>query len=193
MSSKNELIEVALMSFMVEGYQKTSLSKIANQLGVSKPAVYYYFPNKKALFLECIDVFFKNLGSDVKHYKVEGKTAREKLENIVLSFSNPFKDENTVEGFNLYYFIFDAIKHVPEVKDLYMNSSSSFMQSMVDVISEGIEAGEIRDDIDMEVFLVELGVLIEGFAISHYMGYFNEMPDMPSRVFDLVWRGIAIN
>jgi AcrR family transcriptional regulator len=191
MSSKNELIEVALKFFMMEGYQKTSLSKIANQLGMSKPALYYYFPNKKALFMACLDVFFKQISDEAKSYQMKGDSVKERVFNIINNFTSQAEMTGELEGFNHYYFVFDAMKYVPEVRDVFLNSTSDFMNSLVSLIQEGIESNELREDVDVEGVLMLIGVFIEGLTVSNYLGYFDGMDNMTDRMFDLLWQGIA--
>lgn len=191
MSSKNELINVALKYFMVEGYQKTSLSKIANQLGMSKAALYYYYPNKKALFIACIEAFFLKMNEASSTYQLKGNTTKEKLFNAIRSFGDPSLSIDNIEGFNHYYFVFDAIKHVPEVKELLMSSSMDLMKSLMLLIEEGINEGSIRKDIDVTALIMKIGVLIEGLLISNYMGYFDDYEDMTDRILELLWFGIS--
>lgn len=191
MSSKNELMEVALQSFMIEGYQKTSLSKIADQLGMSKPALYYYFPNKKALFMACLDVFFNQIRSEADNYRQVGDTVKEKIFNIIKSFSSREQMVGPLADFNHYYFIFDAMKHVPEVKDMFLNASGSFTNSLVMLAQEGIEKGEIRENVDLEAFLMMNGVMLEGLTLSDYLGYFDGMDNMVDRILNVAWDGIV--
>lgn len=43
---------------MLRGVEKTSLREIAEQLGITKAALYYHFPSKDALLRSLIDPFF---------------------------------------------------------------------------------------------------------------------------------------
>lgn len=180
---------------MINGYQKTSLNSIAKQLSVTKPALYYYFPSKKDLFLACLTYFFSKLAKLEKKYKPSGNSTKEKLKDILLNFSQPFAslDLNLgTEGFNHYYFIFDAIKNVPESTQFFMELSSNSMNDIYTIINEGVQNHELRDDLDVEAAVFEIGVLIEGFGISFYMGYFNDKEEMIDRIFELIWNGLKL-
>jgi AcrR family transcriptional regulator len=39
--------------FLEQGYRRTSMSELAKRLQITKPALYYYFPNKEQLLVEC--------------------------------------------------------------------------------------------------------------------------------------------
>lgn len=51
---QNQLLNAALQIFAAQGYSATTLDKVAEQVGLSKGAVYWYFDNKLALFLAVV-------------------------------------------------------------------------------------------------------------------------------------------
>lgn len=52
---RKELAARAAPVFREHGYQGLGMRQIANELGVSKSALYHYFPSKEALFAACTD------------------------------------------------------------------------------------------------------------------------------------------
>jgi len=46
-STRERILDIALELFISQGYDKTSLREIAEQLGFSKAAIYYHFASKK--------------------------------------------------------------------------------------------------------------------------------------------------
>ncbi|GLX78255.1 TetR family transcriptional regulator [Thalassotalea insulae] len=51
-----ELAQNAIPLFSQYGYSGLGMRKIADELGISKSALYHYFPTKKALFHACTDL-----------------------------------------------------------------------------------------------------------------------------------------
>jgi len=51
-----ELAQNAIRLFSEYGYTGLGMRKIAAELGISKSALYYYFPSKQALFHTCTDL-----------------------------------------------------------------------------------------------------------------------------------------
>lgn len=47
-TSKN-IVEASFKLMAEHGIEKMSLSMIAKEVGISKPAIYYHFPSKEAL------------------------------------------------------------------------------------------------------------------------------------------------
>jgi AcrR family transcriptional regulator len=51
-ATRERILEVALELFNERGYDKTSLREIAERLGITKAALYYYFERKEDILLE---------------------------------------------------------------------------------------------------------------------------------------------
>jgi AcrR family transcriptional regulator len=58
--SRDEILEAARQVLLRNGIARTTLDAVAREVGVSKAALYYYFPSKDALFFELV---FGNLAS----------------------------------------------------------------------------------------------------------------------------------
>jgi AcrR family transcriptional regulator len=56
--TRERILQVALDLFSERGYEATSLREIAESVGVTKAALYYYFPSKEALIRALSDRFF---------------------------------------------------------------------------------------------------------------------------------------
>ena len=50
-STRERILDVSLDLFIEKGYDKTSLREIAEQLGVTKAALYYHFPSKQEILM----------------------------------------------------------------------------------------------------------------------------------------------
>jgi AcrR family transcriptional regulator len=51
---RQRILQAAAQEFAAEGFQKTSLGRIAQGAGVSKPALYYYFEDKADLYVTVV-------------------------------------------------------------------------------------------------------------------------------------------
>ncbi|WP_173009956.1 TetR/AcrR family transcriptional regulator [Mycolicibacterium sp. P9-64] len=52
---RERVMQVALQMFLANGYAGTSLKAVADELGVSPPALYWYFPSKEELYGSVIE------------------------------------------------------------------------------------------------------------------------------------------
>src|SRR5581483_2412038 len=53
-NAREEIYKAALASFERHGVRRTLMDDVAKEAGVSRPTIYYYFPDKDALVLEVI-------------------------------------------------------------------------------------------------------------------------------------------
>lgn len=53
---KDLILNAATALFARYGFTKTSVEEIANQAGIGKATIYYYFPSKEEIFLEAMQI-----------------------------------------------------------------------------------------------------------------------------------------
>ena len=56
-----KIMDEAYISFAINGYEQTSLSKLAKKIGISKPAFYYHFASKESLFEVLYELIVKEI------------------------------------------------------------------------------------------------------------------------------------
>src|ERR1700683_435940 len=66
---REEILQSAGKIFAEHGYPRTDVQWIADAVGVSKGAVYPYFPTKQALFLAAVDRGVARLHEHIGHAK----------------------------------------------------------------------------------------------------------------------------
>ncbi len=80
---KQEILDTALKIFGEKGYEKTSITDIAKEIGVAQGLCYRYFPSKEALFDSAIEQYADVMvGQMVSSEKVENKTLRQIIEDM---------------------------------------------------------------------------------------------------------------
>lgn len=52
-TKREAILQAAVRLFLEHGYTRTSLTDVADQLKITKPALYHYFRNKEDILLEC--------------------------------------------------------------------------------------------------------------------------------------------
>jgi AcrR family transcriptional regulator len=100
--TKQEIIEAAFKVWGRDFYRKTSLSQIARELGVSKPALYRHFENKQALTTAMTGHFFDSFAASVREdfeKAFHADDADEGIFTIIQSISDYFAR-------NVYHLIF---------------------------------------------------------------------------------------
>lgn len=155
---RKEILDVAERLFIQYGYDGTSVDDIANQTELSKGTIFLYFGSKDALFASVVLRTIRGLnGSIVEGIGLE-RTQLDKLRSIgeaVLRYSTEHPDQLAL----IRYFRsgrFDIGPHPPEDALEILRLSAENDRLVIGTIERGIEAREIRSDVDP----VELALLL---------------------------------
>src|SRR5438093_13779890 len=65
---KTRILESAHRVFSQKGYREATMDEIAEGLGLSKPALYRYYPSKEELFREIFRLFNQEASKALREY-----------------------------------------------------------------------------------------------------------------------------
>jgi len=83
MSSKENILQMAVTLFSKQGFDGVSMRDLAKSVNMSTSAVYHYFPNKQALYLDAVHFAFAKQASAFDEVWQAELTADEKLGRFV--------------------------------------------------------------------------------------------------------------
>ena len=82
---KQEILETAMKLFSEKGFEKTSISDIAKEIGVAQGLCYRYFPSKDILFQSALEEYANILVSKMmENIDVKCDTLKNILDKMVL-------------------------------------------------------------------------------------------------------------
>jgi TetR/AcrR family transcriptional repressor of mexJK operon len=163
---RDVIIEGAIKRFIHYGINKTTMNEIAEDLSVSKPSLYYYFPDKNSLVLGVIDKIFSD------YFEIIGK---DKSSDISLEDRLSIFIEVKHRFFQKYYMLHlsggspDSSLNSDELKSHFLKMKKKNEQFHADVFQAAIEKGEIAPtDVDKiaELYLESLAG-ITSLCIMH--------------------------
>jgi AcrR family transcriptional regulator len=77
---RRQLFDVALSLFAKHGYAAATMDDIAEAAGVTKPLVYQHFDSKRALYLELMEVFSRELVTRIVKATANAQGPRQQVE-----------------------------------------------------------------------------------------------------------------
>jgi AcrR family transcriptional regulator len=80
--TRARLRELSLQLFAEQGYEKTSLREIAEHLGVTKAALYYYFKSKEDIVRSLVEDYVADLDELIAWGKAQPRSAASRAEII---------------------------------------------------------------------------------------------------------------
>jgi len=144
-NNKKIIFREAARLFSEKGYERTSMRAIAEAAGVSKPAIYYYFPNKDALFEDMLNAAVEQVQEVLEKIQDSTMTPIEKLTEIAVSRFTMY-----LEYPELSKFLTDiAVWNIKKKIMLNFIKKHQGIDAIVnDIVAEGIVTGQFRSGID---------------------------------------------
>jgi AcrR family transcriptional regulator len=86
-TKRDAVIRTAARAFDERGYHNTSLDDIAAALGVTKPTVYYYVPNKEQLLFECFRAGLEPIRAALRRAEDASGDGRDRLRDVIRDYA----------------------------------------------------------------------------------------------------------
>lgn len=137
---RETIIEGAIKRFIHYGISKTTMNEIAEDLSVSKPSLYYYFPDKSSLVLGVIEKIFNDYFELIE----PGKTTDISLEMRMANYV-----EIRHRFFQKYYMLHlssgspDSSLNSDQLKEHFMKMHVKNIQHHADLFQVAIDKNEI--------------------------------------------------
>lgn len=197
MTTKNKIINSAIKNFLNLGYEKTSLSLIASEVGIKKPSIYYHFKNKEELFILSINHILDSIEKEILNSIKKIESSKQMLENIFtcliefnsnLSFmvgNNYDKPINILNLFHLSHNRFPSLgKRIDDYYDFLKDT-------IISIVRTGQKNNTIRKDLDEESLSIEIIAWLEGlFMLSTIYSSFN-INTIRQNLYDNMWKMIS--
>ncbi|MDH4423012.1 MULTISPECIES: TetR/AcrR family transcriptional regulator [Bacillus] len=84
--TREMIMNVARDLFVQQGYQHTSMRKIATELGYSHGSIYYHFKNKAELFYAMVEQDFQLLNNKLDEISKRSLSSEEQLKEVLFGF-----------------------------------------------------------------------------------------------------------
>jgi AcrR family transcriptional regulator len=145
----DEVLDAAQMLFTERGYGATSVAAIAKAAGISKGAVYLYFPSKQAILAGLVERAVGAFPDGIVALAAQGQgSVREGLAMLLTGIAMRLSNPATLAVPKIV--IHEALT-APEVAQMYREKVlDRAMPAMEALIRRGIASGELRE-IDPEL------------------------------------------
>ena len=135
---RREVLRQAAASFNARGYHGTSLNDIAASLGVTKAALYHYFPNKNALLAACFEHAMEVCFASLERGRREGKNGRERLILTIAGYV-----EQLIDELDCCVVLLEEQALEPGDHAKLVRQRDRFERALRALVKEGIEDGSV--------------------------------------------------
>jgi AcrR family transcriptional regulator len=155
--AKSRILEAANKVFAERGYHEATMEDIAKQLGVSKGAIYLYFPSKEDLFEAMCktapQAFKEILFSSFRDEANPVESATQFFDKMLkLSASNP----------GLSFEILSEASRNPTLKRILKQNHAEYEEVLTGFLAEGRKRGIVGDNLDIRPLANSLIALWNG-------------------------------
>lgn len=161
MSTKKKILD-AMYDLVAEvGYDKASIGKICDRVGISKPSVYYYFSSKEEIFTTLLDSMFPSIDYQRDYSLIvdrDGfKAALIELGNTVIGgYRSDEKRRRVLAEVSI------QANRIPAVQERQATATDRTMGALKDILSHGVEIGAFPDGTDVMLYVQILYTVLEG-------------------------------
>ncbi|MGV0642402.1 TetR/AcrR family transcriptional regulator [Mycolicibacterium sp. XJ879] len=144
-TSVQELVDAAARVFERVGYVDATIADIAAEAGVSKPTVYQYVDSKRWLLETIVEQIIYPLRHNIEQILTSDQSPRDKL----IAFIR-VQIESAIT-YRTYYAVLTADQHQlsPQALRNYLSWARDVNHATEKLLHECVEAGVIRDDLDI--------------------------------------------
>jgi AcrR family transcriptional regulator len=155
-TARKKIIKSALNTFYEKGYNDTKMDDIADNLGVSKGAIYQYFDSKDKLFIEAFDLYLEEKLAAITDYLkrtgIDGFTSDTFFD---LSIAN-LQDSNTTV---------DLTAELPNNEHLKSKVAQYYQEeikTIENILKDFSNRGLIKSGVDSKILAFRLIGMLEG-------------------------------
>ena len=135
---RQEVLREAAAFFNFKGYHATSLTEIATKLGVTKAALYHYFPNKNSLLAACFEQAMEIAFASLDRGRKQGGNGRERLVLTISGYVSQLIDE-----LNCCVVLMEEQALEPADRVKLVRQRDRFERGLRALVKEGIEDGSV--------------------------------------------------
>lgn len=176
---KKKILKGAESLFMKYGVRSISMDDIARHLSVSKKTLYQHFVDKEDIVTITCQSHIEEMSQEFETIRKSAKNAIDELAKISSCLKQNSEDMNPS-------LLYDLQKYHPRAWSVWVNHKNKFIrESVVRNLSQGIEEGYFRAEMDKEVIatmrleLVQLVFDEQIFPSSQF-----KLSDVQMQIFD---------
>ena len=161
---RSQILDAAVRCFARRGYYETTIEDLVAETGLSRGALYLYYPSKEALYLAISDRWNCGLEEAIKARLTPDLTQAEILRVLIEVNGEQVQAETDacrvlMEGWNLS-------QHIPVLAERARQRQARTVSALSQLLQAGIAAGELRADIEVEAQARILMAVLHGLMVQ---------------------------
>lgn len=184
----SEILDAAQRLFVLNNYDDVTMTKIAQEAGMTKGAIYHHFKGKNKLFLKMMARYLNDLQL-ILHQTVENQgTARARLEDLTTRYLQlPLQEQRLIQLVRRDNSRFTGAERTKLVR-AYQDALPNQIER---IIRDGIASGEIMAG-DARLLAWQYVAIVEVSLSDYARQQFTSPPKMAAYVVSVFFDGAAV-
>lgn len=164
---KNQILRAARAVFIEQGYLAARMEDVAKRAGLSKGAVYFYFPSKRDLFMALVQEEHENTYGFLQQAEEDHRPAVVKLLDLGLKYLDYFAGLKSPPRF--FLMMCEQGIRDDEIREECQAVHQRFVDAATRILAQGMAEGAFRES-DPQAFAMMLKAMIDGMAGQSAIG-----------------------
>lgn len=175
--SREKIIVTARQLFAERGYNGCNVSDIAQQAGMSKGNIYWYFKSKEDILSAILTEGFRELGNMMSDAAAQTSTGREKLDQIITGYITMAGDHGGAEFIAIVTTLLGqgGVMRLGELGTNTAEIGAAYHQSVTAIMAQGQAEGTLMKDIDPNLLTTFFFSFFNGLMLM-YPGEWKHIP-----------------
>ncbi len=167
---RKEIVQATMDLTAEEGIKRVTTQAIADRVGIAQPTVFRHFKTRDAIFAAVIGWIAENLFKAISSGFNPNEPSDEQLRKLIkrqLTFINKHRAIPKV--------LFSDFLHLesPKLKASLQEVMNRYIKRVTQILQQGKENGEFRNDLDTEKTAIYIAALIQGLVLRWSVYEFN--------------------
>ncbi|MBS8263775.1 TetR/AcrR family transcriptional regulator [Mesobacillus boroniphilus] len=194
MKSLDRINQEALILFAEKGYYGTSLSMIANAVGIRKSSIYAHYNSKDELFIAVVQFVAGLYKAKLEQFfavlKEVDHPVEHQLYHVLRWYMQLWVDKKNATKFWRRIGLFPPEHLENEIKRISAETvAQSFHKELADIFRKGVENGELRN-VPSEKLVALFQILIDGILTAILLNDYQETTELIQDGWHHFWSGI---
>ena len=193
MNIKENIAKTALKLFLEKGFYNVSMKDIAEEVGISKPAIYHHFKNKEEMIEGVMDIFSKKSKALMKNYYDNTDDYKKTLEtyfHMIPVFKNVediLLDEKCELKHTFNEFLLSISKYNPEFKKRISKDILGAIEKKREINIKALNKRVIKKEVEPKTLALMIHAIVEGLSFIYEIIPDDNMDENIEKVFELFW------
>lgn len=164
---KNTIIMTTIEIMVKQSVSNFALADVAKAVGMTKAAIYWYFPNKEALIEEVANFLYDTYVNYAKEVESSKLTPYGKIKMLIIG-----REDNIEAALMCAFPIKFFMEYYTDdnyIKKMVQKGYKCYNSVISSIITEGIAMGEFRTDLDISELTTLISGTIDGLAFQNLL------------------------